>query len=795
MRNSRGAVLEARWSQTLAPGQWHHAVGTWDGASNTIRLHIDGEQKQEYTAEGFGPLSDTSAAFMIGANAITTTDPGVSYYAGAVDEVALFPFALTRQQANALRAYASVPWQSATLAQPGALATTWSFIVPEGVEGLFQINGRGIDRLGNRAYDRIAWDMWRGMVDTAVPRVSIQASDNGRDWDITCQAHDLNLIQTGYDCPCSGVTWSTYDQFSDWFRSVFTATHPLYHAYGACTKPGGPGSVTRACDVFGRCATAVAQQSASGADEAGIEVVEMTTPASTSTSTSTSTFTFTSMSTVIDTLPAECSTIGVNRAVAETAPPYAALHEEQRLQAAWDAATLYLTWTGANWYQDGDLFVYLRAGAAAGSADASGVILPFAATHAIRVTSGASAELLRWDAGQWVVVRPLTSAEYRFSDARRADLAVPFADLGVSDPAASPLDLVAFAAEKNAARLWAAMPTVNPLSSAVVGASAPSGSLALWHAYHWNALAPSACASDGVAPGDGRYLDVDLRGAIEAQPAGAVFDARPDGVYLAKPEPIDDTHPPLSPGQAVAYRLRYRNAGTAAAPAVSLIVTASGGLILAGGASQVFDLGPLAPGAEGEWLVNATATGGGAVARLDAELRSGLPGAAPAERFAVEHAVDIEPPSGVAVLAAWNDAAGLDWAVSPDLAQVTATGQRPASGQDAGAASVEPPIAARAGANLLIGSGYDALGLTQVEVELYDGQSTVRTAACQDLAPADTLWVCPVDLSGAQPGDQFLARARAADPLGRWSEWSAWRSLEVGPVTHLRYLPLVAGGW
>ena len=58
-------------------------------------------------------------------------------------------------------------------------------------------------------------------------------------------------------------------------------------------------------------------------------------------------------------LESGCALIGVDREVNRSAPFAAALAAVQRLYATWSDEALRLTWSGANWDTDGDLFVYL----------------------------------------------------------------------------------------------------------------------------------------------------------------------------------------------------------------------------------------------------------------------------------------------------------------------------------------------------------------------------------------------------------------------------------------------------
>jgi len=94
--------------------------------------------------------------------------------------------------------------------------------------------------------------------------------------------------------------------------------------------------------------------------------------------------------------------------------------------------------------------------------------LPFAADYLIWITDTTSIAILRWDGDQsdWVQDRHVPahlSASFD-SDAQRTDVVVPFTDLNIDDPSATPLKLVALASSDDHLNLWAAIPGPNPLN-------------------------------------------------------------------------------------------------------------------------------------------------------------------------------------------------------------------------------------------------------------------------------------------------------------------------------------------
>ena len=172
--------------------------------------------------------------------------------------------------------------------------------------------------------------------------------------------------------------------------------------------------------------------------------------------------------------------------------------DAQRFYATWNNDTLRLAWTGANWNNDGDLFVYLDTEAGGTTtlhnpfATATSVQLPpqMTANYLVWVADGGNASLLHWDGTAWVRVRRLTAPFYGFdaeSPSIRTDLSLPFAMLGLTPQ--SSLKIVAVATEQQKLRVWASFPDRNPLNSALVtGSSASLDTFALTQAYTFATL-------------------------------------------------------------------------------------------------------------------------------------------------------------------------------------------------------------------------------------------------------------------------------------------------------------------
>jgi uncharacterized repeat protein (TIGR01451 family) len=158
---------------------------------------------------------------------------------------------------------AQADWNAATLAQSGAgvISTTWQYTPPDGMEGLYRLDARAADVLGNA----LTGAAWRGEIDTAAPRVALDVTYTGIG--STAQTHyrvwvnDFNLVEEGLVSPCGGAAaLRPYYYDTAWWREWFGETQRLYQLYGECSVPGyvtTPPTVT-AYDRYGRATTLMA---------------------------------------------------------------------------------------------------------------------------------------------------------------------------------------------------------------------------------------------------------------------------------------------------------------------------------------------------------------------------------------------------------------------------------------------------------------------------------------------------------------------------------------------------------
>ena len=208
--------------------QWHMVAQTVGPDGH--RLFADGQ----LAASGF----KTSSAYVGNINLTlgAATQASASTFTGLLDEVKVFPVALTSPQVRGL--YSS--WSSVTVSQTGngVLTSDWSAQVPAGLEGIYQIDLTATDTLNNRNNRRIDWNHWRGEIDTTSPRVNIAVSYSGADstaqTTYTGYAEDLNLTEANLQFPCQDPT--------------------ITRTYNTLTRPGEPQRLNRidlTCTVSG----------------------------------------------------------------------------------------------------------------------------------------------------------------------------------------------------------------------------------------------------------------------------------------------------------------------------------------------------------------------------------------------------------------------------------------------------------------------------------------------------------------------------------------------------------------
>ena len=455
------------------------------------------------------------------------------------------------------------------------------------------------------------------------------------------------------------------------------------------------------------------------------------------------------------------SQLGADREIANGPLGQQAIGVTQEFYLTWDDQALAMSWLGADWNQDGDLFIYLDAD----PGGATTLYNPFTTTAAITFPAGFVPEWLIWVqdgttatlwnyGGSWTNSGTLTPAQYQLNPAaRETNLYLPFSLLGLNN--GSSLQLLAVASEEGTLRLWAASPDKNPLNSTRVVAPGAAGrdlsayQLTLFD--QWPSLAL------GQLPNEDRFTDSDVHIQVEAvQPATAVGYLNSDLLDLLTPgTPLDadgdgvvdnaallGSQPPAptGDGQPVQYRITYGNAGTQPANDVTVSLTALGALDLGG--TTAVNLGSIAPGATG--VVTVTGSIDTALnsqyAELDAAVSDREHGVY--DWFWLHQPVDTDAPVNV---------------------QITA-----------------PLVYVVPFTQTVLGVAQDVAGIASVTLEAVPQPSgPTQMVTCTDPMPNDGVWSCAWNAGDLTGVTGFTLRARATDLFGQTSGWSAAVTLVV----------------
>ena len=396
--------------------------------------------------------------------------------------------------------------------------------------------------------------------------------------------------------------------------------------------------------------------------------------------------------------------------------------------------------------------------------------------------------LLQWNGSGWDVAADLTSDQFQFeAKGAQTGLYLPFDSIGIDDPATASLKLIVVASEDDALRLWATLPSANPLNSGLVIGPAATAldqtTFALLHAYEWTSLGSGVCPNGTRTPAATPFVaaDADLQVSIESEPLvsehtfigegwldlwSALFGDRPDDV--ASLFALTDSGQPLGNGQAVVFTLSVANRGAVTATNVLADVSSRYALRLPGGVHlpaefrdrQVVSIGDVAPEAEVQQTFSGaidTTTGQqyyDALVVSDPDKDCNLYRAwAAADVRLCDDAHTANPFEVI-----WIDQP-VDYA-APDFFGIQ-----------------QPEYLLAAGPNTLRGYAFDDSGVPTLTLEIGGSPLT-----CIDGSPGDGQWACQWDATSSHDGDTFNVRMRATDAHGQSSGWSNLRPFIVDSV-------------
>lgn len=251
---------------------------------------------------------------------------------------------------------------------------------------------------------------------------------------------------------------------------------------------------------------------------------------------------------------------------------------EQKLFAGWNANDLRLRWDGMNVDSEGDLYFYLGTGGP-GTTELLNPfganipnVLPFAADYVVHVSS-TTATLYSVSGGVWTA----SGAVAVKTVGQMTDILLPFADLGIANPAGTSLQLLGVASAEGTLEVWATVPDKN--------LAHPS-----WTQYiEWAAL------GNGVVPATGVWANAQLETAVSSNPAPTTL---------------------VGAGDTITLTLTYSNTGTASLPQLTFDGVSGGGIAVTNGPQTVVNI---PPGGTGTVTLLGTVSGSGSVAMMLAD--------------------------------------------------------------------------------------------------------------------------------------------------------------------------------
>jgi hypothetical protein len=248
-----GVSREVRCSTgaNYADGQWHQVIHTLGDNGNA--LYVDGQlaASSPTTASTFAAQD----ALLIGYAPAAATP----FLTGALDDIVIYEGALPAESAMALYRQ----WRPVTVT-----GNSWSFAVPAGLEGYYQVDMRATDAAGNSGDNRSEWPQFRGPIDTRFPSFDIaaayQGSGSSAQTVYRSAVNDYNLTTAAYEfvCPLANDQLR-YDASAAQLAFTGVPSDRLSGIVAQCISAGFQTSLVAAsaCDTLGHCGAAVPPQS------------------------------------------------------------------------------------------------------------------------------------------------------------------------------------------------------------------------------------------------------------------------------------------------------------------------------------------------------------------------------------------------------------------------------------------------------------------------------------------------------------------------------------------------------
>ncbi len=213
---------------------------------------------------------------------VTAAPDVLAYWQGRLDDVRIYPRALSEQEINAL--YQS-RWRETTLVPAGGEVAEWSVTPPAGLEGSYRLDLRGRDAAGHVDNAVESRGVWRGEVDTLAPRLTMTRTIIGPYCRYTTVAQDFSLDAERFRTPCGvGVATERRHVRSPWYAALSGGTaetaRPLDRLTAVCDLFPATLREVGALDTVG-IAHAVAVSGTRAyvaAGERGLQVVDIADP-------------------------------------------------------------------------------------------------------------------------------------------------------------------------------------------------------------------------------------------------------------------------------------------------------------------------------------------------------------------------------------------------------------------------------------------------------------------------------------------------------------------------------------